>query len=214
MAGGYFGGQELNSIRYKWFEFPYNPDTSTYTANKTFAAHKYPDIAGEELEDMDIGDIVISGSGEFVGDDAYDFWDELNEVFKDTGTGKLYHPIYRDVKKALMTKLTATVEPRSDYVAYEFEFRNHNKPSTPKVVKSTTSTTSSSSSKSSSTLFKIGDIVLVSGRGYYTSYGDTPTTAEVTNRRGVVTNVNYSGSKQIHIDCFGWFALSGVKSAK
>ena len=119
--------QKLNSMSYKDFTWEYNPATCTYSCSKKYVAHKYPELSGVELEDMDADEVVITGEGEFFGEDAYTNWMKLNAEFRKLGPGKFSHPIFTDVTKALMTKLEAKMEPRDDYVAYSFEIIAHDK---------------------------------------------------------------------------------------
>ena len=51
--------QKLNSMSYKDFTWEYNPATCTYSCSKKYVAHKYPELAGVELEDMDADEVVI-----------------------------------------------------------------------------------------------------------------------------------------------------------
>ena len=115
----------LESMRYKGFTWKYNPSRCTYTCEKSIIKHKYPELAGVELEDMDSDGAVITGSGEFFGPDAYNQWTLLLSIFKAHGHGDFYHPIFRDVNKAVLKKLEASLEPRENYVAYNFEFWQH-----------------------------------------------------------------------------------------
>ena len=112
-------------MRYKSFTWPHNPTTCKYNVERSYAKHKYPELAGAELEDMDPDAIVLTGEGEFYGPNAYYYWQELVNVFNQHGVGEFYHPIYQDISTALMTKLSSNLEPRQDYVSYTFEFVVH-----------------------------------------------------------------------------------------
>lgn len=112
---------KLSKIVYKGFEFPYNPATTSYKIDRTFIKHKYPELAGNELEDFGPNACVISGSGEFFGSNAYSNWRALLKEFKKKGVGQVSHPIFTDVTRGLMTSLHADVEPRPDYIKYSFE---------------------------------------------------------------------------------------------
>lgn len=112
---------KLARITYKGFEFPYNPATTSYKIDRTYIKHKYPELSGNELEDFGPNACVISGSGEFFGDNAYQNWRKLLKEFKKGEVGSVSHPIFTDVTRGLMTSLQATLEPREDYVRYAFE---------------------------------------------------------------------------------------------
>lgn len=111
----------LSSIVYKSFTFPYNPTTSTYKIDRTYIKHKYPELAGNELEDFGPNACIITGSGTFFGDDAYLTWNKLLNEFKAGGVGNVSHPIFTDIRRGLMTSLYGTLEPSLNSVQYTFE---------------------------------------------------------------------------------------------
>lgn len=207
------GIQKLNSMRYKSFVWEYNPETCTYSCQRSYVAHKYPELAGVELEDMDINEIVITGKGEFFGENAYKNWMRLVAEFKTFGEGEFYHPIFTDVTRGLMTKLQAEMEPRDDYVVYSFEIVcgiDVNSISTPSVIPATSSGGSSGGSNSQ---IKVGDVVILTGYAYYDSYGSNPHSAYKNGVKYTVTYTNYKGSHPIHCGSLGWCRLSDVKLA-
>lgn len=65
---------------------------------------------------------IISGSGAFFGEEAYDTFRTLASIFKLNSHGTLVHPVWGSCE-CFFTKLQMNQEPRSDYVAYEFEFQ-------------------------------------------------------------------------------------------
>lgn len=204
--------QKLASMRYKSFTWEFNPATCTYSCQRSYVAHKYPELAGVELEDMDINEIVITGKGEFFGPNAYANWLKLNAEFKTFGPGQFYHPIFTDVTQALMTKLQAEMEPREDYVVYSFEIvSNMTIPNinTPSVIEQQ----SQSSGSSGSGQIKVGDIVILTGYAYHDSYGKTPRSAYKNGVKYTVTYTNYKGTHPIHCGSLGWCRLQDVKLA-
>jgi LysM repeat protein len=204
--------QKLSSMRYKSFTWEYNPASCTYSCERSYVAHKYPELAGVELEDMDINQIVITGKGEFFGPNAYSNWLKLNAEFKTFGPGTFYHPIFTDVTHGLMTKLEAEMEPREDYVMYSFEIVSDmtiNSVNTPSVIKSQSSGTGSSGSSQ----IKVGDVVILTGYAYYDSYGKTPRSAYKNGVKYTVTYTNYKGTHPIHCGSLGWARLQDVKLA-
>lgn len=204
--------QKLNSMRYKDFTWEYNPANCTYSCQRTYVAHKYPELAGVELEDMDINEIVITGKGEFFGANAYSNWLRLNAVFRTFGPGSFSHPVFTDATQGLMTKLQAEMEPRDDYVAYSFEIVCGvpvNSISTP----STGSQGGTTGNSGGSSQIKVGDIVILTGYAYYDSYGKTPRSAYKNGVKYTVTYVNYKGTHPIHCGSLGWARLSDVKLA-
>ena len=65
---------------------------------------------------------VITGSGAFFGDTAYADFLALAKVFEENSWGGLIHPVF-GTYRCYFTELRLTQEPRKDYVAYRFEFR-------------------------------------------------------------------------------------------
>ena len=206
----------LSSMRYKGFTWVNNPSKCRYSVEKTFAKHKYPELFGVELEDMDREAVVISGDGEFFGTGAYDLWRLLNNTFNEHGPGEFYHPVYTDISNALMTKLNSTLEPRENYVAYTFEFMSHDD-----VTKwfnltknATTGDTATSVATNSGGVINVGDTVICNGYAYYDSYGSQPQTLLMTEKTMVVTYTNYKGSHPIHVGSMGWMRLSDIRLGK
>lgn len=212
--------QKLAPMRYKTFVWPNNPSECKYSVTKAYAEHKYPELAGVEIEDMDNKAIVLTGSGEFFGANAYESWKSLVSVFNEHGVGDFFHPVYPDVNKGLMTELTSTVEPRPDYVAYTFTFVCH---STIPWVHTTLETggtenitpVQGNSDESvedvqNGRTIVVGDTVICNGHAYYDSYGSDPHTKLLVNYTGCVTHVNYNGTHPVCIDCLGWMKLSDV----
>ena len=145
--------RRLASIVYKGFTFPHNPATTTYKIDRSYVKHKYPELAGGELEDFGPNACVISGEGEFFGTHAYSDWKRLLEEFKKSGVGSISHPVFTDMTRGLMVSLQASMEPRPNYVKYSFEIVADTEPSINEClgkyvqVVSATSSTSSASEK-------------------------------------------------------------------
>lgn len=202
--------QKLNSMRYKSFTWEFNPASCTYSCQRSYVAHKYPELSGVELEDMDVGEVVITGKGEFFGPNAYANWLKLNAEFKTFGPGPFYHPIFTDVTQGLMTKLQAEMEPRDDYVMYSFEIVSDMAVptiNTPSVIPTKPSGDSGNSQ------IKVGDVVILTGYAYYDSYGSSPRSSYKDGVKYTVTYVNYKGSHPIHCGSTGWCRLQDVKLA-
>lgn len=201
-------------MRYKSFVFPNNPRTCKYDVDRSYAKHKYPELNGAELEDMDADAVVISGDGEFFGPDAYTHWNNLVNIFHEHGVGEFYHPVYTDVSSALMTKLSSNLEPRQDYVSYSFEFVAHSVIPWIRTLipedNTSQNTDTSVVDQNNNRIIVVGDTVICNGYAYYTSYGDTPRSAKMTNKIMCVTHVNYKGSHPIHVGSIGWMRLEDV----
>lgn len=207
--------QLLPSMRYKDFTWSNNPSTCKYSVEKSYAKHKYPELTGAEIEDMDADAIVLSGEGEFYGPNAYTNWQNLVKVFESHGVGEFFHPVYTNISSALMTKLNSTLEPRKDYVAYSFEFIVNDTIPWVKVLVEKTDISSdinkSVVDKNNNRTIVVGDVVICNRYAYYDSYGSNPHSAKMTNKTMSVTRVNNSGTHPIHVGSIGWMRLEDVR---
>lgn len=64
---------------------------------------------------------IVTGSGEFFGEDAYDKFKQLLKLAEEDTPGNLEHPIW-GIRYCYFTKLELTQEPKENYVKYQFEF--------------------------------------------------------------------------------------------
>ena len=64
---------------------------------------------------------VITGSGSFVGRNAYNYFKELMAMVNLAEPATLVHPIWGD-RSVYLTELTSVMEPRENFVAYTFTF--------------------------------------------------------------------------------------------
>lgn len=110
----------LTAMRFKEYAWPHNPKTYAIEYRREVDAQKVP-FAHYYMQDLGLAWRVMSGEGEFVGEGAYDEFRKLANVFYSPGSGMLIHPVWQPAK-AHFVKLELTQQPRSDYVAYRFEF--------------------------------------------------------------------------------------------
>ena len=111
----------MEKMQYKTFVWPKNPEQ-----------YKVQYIREAVYEKTDDGDTVFtgmgpmkrtfSGSGVFYGSTAYEDFKALAAVFADQRPGGLDHPIW-GLHQAYFTELELTQEPKVNYVAYKFQFR-------------------------------------------------------------------------------------------
>lgn len=111
----------LTPMRYRDFVWPNNPSRYTIEFVRETAEQKVP-MGLYALQDLGRSCRIMRGEGEFYGSDAYDTFRELARQFYRSGAGALVHPVWQS-SSAVFTKLELTQEPRADYVAYSFEFR-------------------------------------------------------------------------------------------
>lgn len=205
---------KLHQMQYGSFTWKNNPATCTYSCDRSYARYKYPELFGVELEDMDADAAVITGEGEFFGIKAYSDWKELVQIFNTHGVQTFKHPIFTDIQFALMTKLSAKLEPRENYVSYSFEIVQHVstvwlKNNLGKKVDATIAILDNASTADP----VIGDVVICNGSAYSTSYGNDPSTILAGNKL-TVTKTNYSDPYPVHVGSIGWMATNKVKKSE
>ncbi len=111
----------MDKLVYKTFTWPQNPER--YQQNYVREPEYTKNTSGDTVfSGMGVMKRTFTGSGCFTGSTAYAKFLELAEVFADAASGSLVHPIW-GTYKCYFTELELTQEPRSDYVAYRFTFR-------------------------------------------------------------------------------------------
>ncbi len=111
----------MNKLVYKNYIWPQNPDhyQQSYIREPVYGKNE----AGETVfVGMCPMKRTITGSGSFFGNTAYADFLALAKVFEDKTDGGLVHPVF-GTYRCYFTELQMTQEPREDYVAYRFEFR-------------------------------------------------------------------------------------------
>ena len=110
----------LSPMQFKTFVWPHNPVTYTISFERKMALHKIP-YGRHYLQSMGQTRRVFRGTGEFVGEGAYDKFKELASLFYEETPGPLVHPVWMTAT-AWFTSLKLEQEPKRDYVKYSFEF--------------------------------------------------------------------------------------------
>lgn len=111
----------MNKLIYKTFTWPQNPENyrHSYVREPVYTKND----AGEAvLSGTGPKKLTVTGSGSFFGDTAYTDFQKLIKVFEEAGSGGLTHPVWGTVT-CYFTKLELTQEPKSNFVAYSFEFQ-------------------------------------------------------------------------------------------
>lgn len=111
----------LQPMRYKDYVWPHNPTTYTITYRRRVGVHEIP-YGLYTMESLGRSYRVMTGSGEFVGAEAYEEFKRLATVYYTGGEGILVHPCWQSAH-VLFTALSLRQEPLPDYVAYSFEFQ-------------------------------------------------------------------------------------------
>lgn len=111
---------ELMPMQYKDFIWPHNPRTYSIRYERRVAVHKVP-FGRYAMQNLGLSYRVMTGEGEFWGEDAYEQFKKLATVFYREGPGTLLHPVWQTAK-AYFVGLSLAQEPRKDYVRYTFTF--------------------------------------------------------------------------------------------
>lgn len=111
----------MEKLVYKNYRWPQNPEH--YQQNFVREPIYEKNDAGKVMfSGMGPMKRTITGSGAFFGTTAYGDFLELVKVFEDKTYGGLVHPVFGTCR-CYFTELQMTQQPRADYVAYKFEFR-------------------------------------------------------------------------------------------
>ncbi len=109
----------MNYLSYKTFVWPQNPHTYK---EELVREPKYYTQDGVVYFDK-MGDLkrTISGSGVFYGENAYDSYKRLMNLFGDPTPGNLQHPVW-GIFYCYFTGLEMTQEPEENRISYSFTF--------------------------------------------------------------------------------------------
>lgn len=114
----------LALLKYKSYTWPVNPQTYSMRFEKNTAIHHYPYSNINEIEDLGVKPREVSGTGEFIGEGAYEEFKRLATIYYDSGPGSLIHPIWQ-IQQAVFQRLELDQEPTPNYVKYSFTFMEH-----------------------------------------------------------------------------------------
>lgn len=214
----------LNKIRYKNFTFPYNPETTGLKCDRTYIKHKYPGLAGNELEDFGINAVSITGVGYFIGKNAYNNFHKLFKEYQKPGVGTVYHPVFSEITRGLMVSLESEINPGANCIKYTFEIIGDTEPKTKESANknrgvSSVSDSSDNDKSSGSGSFSVGDIVYFSGGTHYVSSDSNSKGYKATAGKAKIT-IKKPGKAHpyhlIHMDnksnVYGWVDASSIQS--
>lgn len=111
----------MDKLVYKNYVWPQNPDhyEQLYIREPVYGKDEEGNTVFSGMGPMKR---TITGSGSFFGETAYADFLALAKVFEENTWGGLVHPIW-GTYRCFFTELQLTTEPREEYVAYRFEFR-------------------------------------------------------------------------------------------
>ena len=110
----------LTPMRYKDYTWPHNPEVYVVGHQRRLAVPPVP-FGQCVIQDLGSSYRVLRGEGVFAGENAYEQFQQLVNVFRESGPGLLVHPVWQ-TERAWFASLTVTEEPLPDYVRYQFEF--------------------------------------------------------------------------------------------
>lgn len=204
-------------MKYKDFTFPYNPEQTAMKCDRSYIRHKYPELAGNELEDFGINAVVITGTGVFFGNGCQILQNQLYREYKKGGVGTVFHPVFTWVTRGLMTSLEFNVQPELQAIHYSFEIVADTQPNVKENVGkyAIKKVSSGSKSKSKSKSYKVGDVVNFHGGTHYvSSYSDATGYSARAGKAKITLGPDCKGNGKahpwhlIHIDSgsnvYGW----------
>lgn len=105
----------MANLQYKDFVWPNDPETyqETVTREPQYTSGTYSGMGSLQR--------VITGSGAFVGSNAYSDWNQLMDLAKQTSPGYLTHPVWGQ-RYCYLTKLTLEQECHTNFLRYSFAF--------------------------------------------------------------------------------------------
>ena len=111
----------MDKLKFKTFTWPINPEVYHESFERD-ALYAKTDDGDTVFSGMGPMKRVITGSGAFFGTDATTNFTKLATIFAEATVGVLIHPIWGN-RTCYFTQLQMTQSPKSDYVAYSFEFK-------------------------------------------------------------------------------------------
>ena len=109
----------MNFLSFKTFVWPQNPHTYREVTTRTPTYYTQDGVT--YFGGMSEVKRVITGSGVFHGEDAYEEYLKLQRLSEDLSPGNLEHPIF-GIRHCYLTLLEVTQAPKENYVSYRFEF--------------------------------------------------------------------------------------------
>lgn len=111
----------MDKLVFKGFTWPENPEVFQVSELRE-PEYELTDAGVYTFTGLGQVQRVITGSGCFTGPSAYTNFKALAKLLEDGQAGKLIHPVW-DEMTVFFLELTLIQEPRLNYVAYRFKFR-------------------------------------------------------------------------------------------
>lgn len=111
----------MNKMKYKTFTWPENPSEFAISCLREPI---YETLSDKSVVFRGLGPVkrTFTGKGVFFGANAYNTFKSLAALISQSTTGQLEHPVWGNFSAYLM-ELNLEQEPKENYVAYNFMFR-------------------------------------------------------------------------------------------
>lgn len=110
----------LNIMRYKNYVWPHNPSNIEVSVTRDLREINIP-FKGSLIQDYGQEKRIVSGSGQFFGEDCIDQFESLFTIFKQNGSGYLVLPGITPFL-AIFSELHLIGNTMPNIINYEFEF--------------------------------------------------------------------------------------------
>ena len=111
----------MEKLVFKTYVWPQNPHTYREECTREPIYYKN-DLDYTVFKEMGPVKRTITGKGVFFGENAYANFRTLVKIFEEPSYGTLTHPLWGN-RQVWFTGLELTQEPKENYVAYSFTFR-------------------------------------------------------------------------------------------
>ena len=110
----------MEKLVFKSFVWPRNPDTYREDWSRDGMYHKN-DLGDDVFDGMGMKKCVITGTGVFLGANAFADYRALMELFGQVTAGHLEHPVF-GIRNCYFTGFEMTQEPVENCIHYRFTF--------------------------------------------------------------------------------------------
>lgn len=111
----------MAKLRFKGYEFSYNPKTITIKQEKQILAHPLPQEKSVFQQDMGKRPIEIFGEGELFGEQANKQFKEIYSLFQSEGSGLLTLPHFKPVY-CFLAEIKNIKRAGPELISYSFKF--------------------------------------------------------------------------------------------
>lgn len=111
----------MSKLRFKGYEFTYNPKTITIKQDKLILSHPLPQSKGFFQQPMGSKPLEISGEGELFGENADSRFMEIYSLFRGDESGILTLPHFKPIF-CFLSEIKNVKKAGPDMLTYSFKF--------------------------------------------------------------------------------------------